>query len=441
MRKELELRLQGEFPFMRTDYPCMPYDFISATDRLGTISKEIIGGHRYNTHGFGGRWYNTYGFCGCDCGDGWYKIIHGLCSDIADAYARQGREVDIVPRYVEEQSGMLWFDYIFGGAGEPPPDTDTSDDGGGVASSADKSGMEDIVGEIVEKWERASESTCQLCGAPAPSVVREKHQWSPLCDACLEKGMQMPEPAWSWSLDEATGALTVSGVGCMFTAEPGNHYLYTGVDCHGAFRDRTHLIKSVVIEDGITAIGCRAFEGCFRLESVSIPDSVTYIGAAAFGDCDALKSVRIPDGVRIICGHAFSGCDSLSDVHIPDGVVAIGNGAFSRCPALTDVRIPEGVRYVGVGAFKGCASLARVTIPATVESIGAGLFKGCHSLKNVGIAKATLGLLIGTARCSTKQGASCFATWATSTATLMQSKTASWKSVTTLSMGIETSKA
>ena len=62
----------------------------------------------------------------------------------------------------------------------------------------------------------------------------------------------------------------------------------------------------VVIPDGVTSIGERAFTWCESLESISIPDSVTNIESFAFSDCSSLKSITIPDSVTSIGWYAFA---------------------------------------------------------------------------------------------------------------------------------------
>ena len=167
---------------------------------------------------------------------------------------------------------------------------------------------------------------------------------------------------------------------------------------------------SVVIPDGVTAIGDVAFAYCRSLSSVVIPESVTEIGRGAFEGCKSLSSVVIPESVTEIGESAFEGCTSLSSVALPEEFTEIGDRAFKGCniseishPCLTikgglviehsellyctsqsaSITIPEGVAEIGGEAFYGCTSLESVSIPSSVKKIGDGSFYGCESLSSV----------------------------------------------------------
>ena len=170
----------------------------------------------------------------------------------------------------------------------------------------------------------------------------------------------------TWTLDDE-GTLTISGNGEM-----------------GAYSPWGRDIKKVIIENGVTSIGYRAFYNCTNLTSVTIPDSVTDVDYAAFSCCTNLASITIPDSVTSIGEDAFTGCTSLTRVTIPSSVTTIGDCVFAGCTSLTNVIIDSKGSF-GSNAFSGCTSLKSVTISDNVTSIYSGAFGGCTSLTNITI--------------------------------------------------------
>jgi hypothetical protein len=132
----------------------------------------------------------------------------------------------------------------------------------------------------------------------------------------------------TWKIDYATGTLTVSGTGNM------NKWGDTDSVPWYPVRDS---IKSVVIADGVTSIGDRAFNGYSNITSVTIPGTVTSIGLWAFNKCTGIESVVLPEGTTTINAGAFNGCTGLTSVTIPGSVTAIGDNVFNGCTSLTEV--------------------------------------------------------------------------------------------------------
>lgn len=174
----------------------------------------------------------------------------------------------------------------------------------------------------------------------------------------------------TYSLDTSTGVLTISGTGEM-TDSP--------------FGQNSNIIKSVIIENGVTSIGDSAFCHCKSLTNVTIGSSVTSIGESAFLRCTSLISITIPNSVTSIENEAFEDCTSLISVTIPNSVTSIGEYAFYYCISLTSVTIPNSVTSISDSAFKNCTSLKSVTIPDSVTSIDSYAFVNCTSLKSVKI--------------------------------------------------------
>lgn len=149
-----------------------------------------------------------------------------------------------------------------------------------------------------------------------------------------------------------------------------------------AFYDCVNL-KKVEISDSVTDIGEMAFCFCTELDGVVIPDSVSGIGESAFASCTNLKNLTIANGVRNIGDFAFYGCISLDGVIIPDGVITIGEGAFYSCWSLKSVVIPDGISSIEKETFKDCSGLTSVTIPDSVISIEKAAFDNCNKFTDV----------------------------------------------------------
>lgn len=149
----------------------------------------------------------------------------------------------------------------------------------------------------------------------------------------------------------------------------------------------------VVIPDGVTVIGDKAFQGNQKVTSVTIPYGVTRIEgkqtsasgiSGAFFLCSNLTTANIPDSVTEIETYAFS-ATGLTSITIPGSVDAIGKDAFSECFDLMELAIADGVRAIGPSAFAMCTNLTSVTIPESVAEIDFDAFSGCHSLDSVTI--------------------------------------------------------
>ncbi|MBO7580285.1 MAG: leucine-rich repeat protein [Bacteroidaceae bacterium] len=146
----------------------------------------------------------------------------------------------------------------------------------------------------------------------------------PTSGNCGKDG-QESDVTWTLTSD---GTLTISGTGDMRN--------YSGEDKPG-WQDA--LISRIVIRDGVTRVGNRAFYQCNLDNSatVTIGKDVTHIGVEAFYGCSTLSTVILGAGVTDIQGGAFAKCSSLTWFSIPASVTFIGTGAFQSCTSLADV--------------------------------------------------------------------------------------------------------
>lgn len=240
----------------------------------------------------------------------------------------------------------------------------------------------------------------------------------------------------TWSINDS-GTLTISGTGAM--------YDFNGTDTVVGWTPAN--VREVVIEEGVTSIGARAFADCSSLRSVSVPATLTSIGTYAFGGCDALsdvtyagtetawKSISIGsdrggatstssgngalsvvtyhwnDGTTSnYCGDnvkwtldaegnlnitgsgamydyisTFYNNSSIKNVVIGSGVTNISGNAFMGCSNLAGVTIPDTVRTIGSNAFSRDTSIKALTLPAGITDIASGAFDGCTGIVTISL--------------------------------------------------------
>lgn len=163
-------------------------------------------------------------------------------------------------------------------------------------------------------------------------------------------------------------------------------------------------ITKVVIENGVTTIGRRAFQKFNMLEEVSIPASVKSIQTRAFEKCSVLTDITIPDSVTELGYWVFSECTSLKNFSA-NSVTKIGDGVLNQCSALTNGSFPS-LNSAGSSTFSKCTNLTSydlgniTAIPSFtfahceqlsdsqidltgITSIGQEAFSNCTSLENV----------------------------------------------------------
>ena len=234
-----------------------------------------------------------------------------------------------------------------------------------------------------------------------------------------------------WKLTN-DGVITISGKGAMKSFR-----------ANAPWKSYRALIKTVVIENGVTTVGYDAFDSCTELRSAVIGNTVTLIEDFAFGRCEKLTSVTVGYNVESISGLAFCYCPaimeivnySILDLRVGDStygelcanalevhsaksklaskgefwfytysgvtyligydgvdeditlpadfnckVYEIYANAFSQNNVIKSVDIGDGVTKIGRGAFANCGKLAAVTIGRNVTEIGEGAFAGCDAL-------------------------------------------------------------
>ena len=223
----------------------------------------------------------------------------------------------------------------------------------------------------------------------------------------------------SWNLDTETGAMVISGNGGMAVDAYATNV--TGVP----WWDYRALVKTIVVEEGVTKIDDYAFWGCTNLQSISIPASVTSIGPSTCANAESITIAEenetfsvvdnvlfrkatvtengvaqevlselvqypkkkqgayvIPETVTKLSTRAFASCSGLTSITIPDTISAIPYHTFVDCGSLAEVHLGNGVTTIDTEAFRSCKSLQRMDMP-NVKTIGYQAFLWCSSLEEV----------------------------------------------------------
>ena len=141
-----------------------------------------------------------------------------------------------------------------------------------------------------------------------------------------------------WNLSGFT--LTISGRGAMPNYEADQAPWY----------EHRQRIRHIVISEGVTTVGTRAFRYLTEAVSVSLPQTVTLINAGAFFHCDKLQSITLPPLLTAIGNNAFEHCESLNSITLPPVLTHIGDRAFVLCGVQT-MTIPCSVTHIGQLAF------------------------------------------------------------------------------------------
>ena len=96
-------------------------------------------------------------------------------------------------------------------------------------------------------------------------------------------------------------------------------------------------------------------------EIVTIPDGITTIGCNAFEKNTTIRKVIFPETLKIIERKAFLKCNNLSVVVFPQDLKKIGDSAFKET-ALEELVIPASVEIIEKAAFQRCKNLGKITI-------------------------------------------------------------------------------
>lgn len=135
----------------------------------------------------------------------------------------------------------------------------------------------------------------------------------------------------SWTLDDTTGILEITGTGAMSTSTNNTGYSWY-----------THrgLIKEVRFGKGVTNVGCYAFYSgnntlYTNLEKVKFSDTITTIEYNSFYGCKKIKELVFPKSLTTIEMYAFGTCSAITSLTFNGSIPSMpsrkqGLGTYTR---------------------------------------------------------------------------------------------------------------
>lgn len=141
-------------------------------------------------------------------------------------------------------------------------------------------------------------------------------------------------------------------------------------------------VKSVIVPEGYTNIGEKAFYG-FNTSvnfdfTISLPKSLKAIDTEAFYQVSKLKDITLPEGLVTIGKRAFKDCTSLTDPKFPSTLKDILSEAYFGIDNIKNIKFNEGIEFIGNSAFycdhevKECQKT--ITFPSSLKYTGPGAF-------------------------------------------------------------------
>ena len=159
-----------------------------------------------------------------------------------------------------------------------------------------------------------------------------------------------------------------------------------------AFSESWHVEK-IIIPDTVKSIEARQMEPLTysrnpqhlpQLRELIIGNGVTSIGEKAFAECDELRKVVFGSSLKTIGHSAFIGCNELINIDLSKtSVVEIGDAAFCGCINVQTLALPKTLQRIGRNAFYEIGrfnSLKPIQLPPSVQSIGHSSFFGTKEL-------------------------------------------------------------
>ncbi len=186
----------------------------------------------------------------------------------------------------------------------------------------------------------------------------------------------------NWSLDLATGTLTISGTGKMTPMTEGYEEIVNlpEEDLHGwLLPGNRYYVKKIVVEEGVEELCNYAFSYNTKVEAVSLPTTLKQIPelgfiCVAYGE--QMTSLTIPEGITSITGWPFGSPGnsflSLTELYLPSTLTELDPLTMVfTCMKVGDSGLElSGVTFRFAGTEEEWKAIKKVQSPMFEEMLG-----------------------------------------------------------------------
>ena len=217
---------------------------------------------------------------------------------------------------------------------------------------------------------------CEICNTEFEIIETEESEWihgdhvdidkDNFCDLCGTDLIYTCGLDTTWSFDESTKTLTITGTGNIeksYYSDFWDDYIIQNTE-------------KLVIEEGVNTIySIYAFAGFENLESAVLPESLTYLAAGTFAGCKKLTSVSLGHSMEYISYLVFRDSGIFNDksnwengaLYIDEYLVELDDREFN------DFTVKDGTKLLATcWSLKNGASkdVENISLPNTIEYLG-----------------------------------------------------------------------
>ena len=291
---------------------------------------------------------------------------------------------------VENTTDTMVMERAVGESTQPKPEEDTESEESEEVAEDDPAEKEDVDVTNTVTTDKTEKREENIDNTTSENITVETPEDVPEQGAATSGnyGVNMGDNI-KWTFDEKTGTLTLYGNGEMYDLPDGEKAPWR--------KDFRQQVQHIIIKDGITSIGTKAFYVLDKVVDIRIPNSVKIIKKGALQGCESIKELRLPNALVGIGENAFAFMDECTEFRIDNSETSFhtNNGVlfydttilyYPQNKTGDAYSIPYGTQMINDYAFSNPRNLTSVYIPETVVKTCGSSFFNKHNFMTKPVA-------------------------------------------------------